>query len=75
MVVALWIAVFVLLIANFCLALKVRRLERKMRVELPVQASSGDDLFHTINTVIKEFSGGLQKIVDLKKFRGPAPEA
>lgn len=37
------------------------------------QATS--EVFQTINTVIKEFSKGLEKIVDLKKIEAMSPEA
>lgn len=40
-----------------------------------LENSGGDQLFTTINTVIKEFSKGLEKIVDLKKIEAMTPEA
>lgn len=40
-----------------------------------LESSGGDQLFSTINTVIKEFSKGLEKIVDLKKIEAMTPEA
>lgn len=40
-----------------------------------IQNAGGDQLFQTINTVIKEFSKGLEKIVDLKKIEALTPEA
>ena len=40
-----------------------------------LESSGGDQLFTTINTVIKEFSKGLEKIVDLKKIEAMTPEA
>lgn len=40
-----------------------------------IQQAGGDQLFQTINTVIKEFSKGLEKIVDLKKIEALTPEA
>ena len=40
-----------------------------------LQSQGGDQIFQTINTVIKEFSKGLEKIVDLKKLEAMTPEA
>lgn len=40
-----------------------------------IQQAGGDQIFNTINTVIKEFSKGLEKIVDLKKIEALTPEA
>jgi len=40
-----------------------------------LQNQGGDQIFQTINTVIKEFSKGLEKIVDLKKIEAMTPEA
>lgn len=40
-----------------------------------VQNSGGDQIFNTINTVIKEVSKGLEKVVDLKKLESMTPEA
>lgn len=40
-----------------------------------LQSQGGDQIFATINTVIKEFSKGLEKIVDLKKLEAMTPEA
>jgi len=40
-----------------------------------LQNQGGDQIFNTINTVIKEFSKGLEKIVDLKKLEAMTPEA
>jgi hypothetical protein len=40
-----------------------------------VEKSGGDHIFNTINTVIKEFSKGLEKVVDLKKLEAMTPEA
>lgn len=40
-----------------------------------IQNSGGDHIFNTINTVIKEFSKGLEKVVDLKKMEAMTPEA
>lgn len=40
-----------------------------------LQQQMGDQLFTTINTVIKEFSKGLEKVVDLQKLKAMTPEA
>lgn len=40
-----------------------------------VEKSGGDQIFSTIQTVIKEFSKGLEKVVDLKKIEAMTPEA
>ena len=40
-----------------------------------IQNSGGDQIFNTINTVIKEVSKGLEKVVDLKKLESMTPEA
>jgi hypothetical protein len=40
-----------------------------------IERQAGDQLFTTINTVIKEFSKGLEKVVDLKKLEAMTPEA
>jgi len=40
-----------------------------------IQNSGGDQIFNTINTVIKEVSKGLEKVVDLKKLETMTPEA
>jgi len=40
-----------------------------------IEKSGGDHIFNTINTVIKEFSKGLEKVVDLKKLEAMTPEA
>lgn len=40
-----------------------------------LQNQGGDQIFQIINTVVKEFSKGLEKIVDLKKLEAMTPEA
>lgn len=40
-----------------------------------MENSGGDQIFNTINTVIKEVSKGLEKVVDLKKLESMTPEA
>jgi hypothetical protein len=40
-----------------------------------MENSGGDQIFNTINTVIKEVSKGLEKVVDLKKLESMTPDA
>lgn len=40
-----------------------------------IQNSGGDHIFNTIQTVIKEVSKGLEKVVDLQKLKALSPEA
>jgi hypothetical protein len=40
-----------------------------------LQQQSGDQIFNIINTVVKEFAKGLERIVDLKKLEAMTPEA
>lgn len=40
-----------------------------------IQNSGGDQIFNTINTVIKEVSKSLEKVVDWKKLEAMSPEA
>jgi hypothetical protein len=56
---------------------KQHELEGKM-IDLQkesIQNSGGDHIFNTINTVIKEVSKGLEKVVDYKKLEIMTPEA
>lgn len=54
-----------------------RELEGKMLdiQKASMENSGGDQIFNTINTVIKEVSKGLEKVVDLKKLESMTPEA
>jgi DNA-binding XRE family transcriptional regulator len=40
-----------------------------------LQQQGGNEVFNTINTLIKEFSKGLEKVVELKKVQSSSPEA
>ncbi|HXX92350.1 MAG TPA: hypothetical protein VEN81_01875, partial [Planctomycetota bacterium] len=40
-----------------------------------LQQQGGNEVFNTINTLIKEFSKGLEKVVELKKHQSASPEA
>ena len=66
---------------EFKLKEKAQEREHELQRELlgmqkeSIQNSGGDHIFNTINTVIKEFSKGLEKVVDLKKLEAMTPEA
>lgn len=72
----LWVAVFVLLISNLCLALKIRRVEKKLKAGLqpasPVNPPSslrkdGDRIFEIITQQIREGGRHLEDMVRLQR--------
>ena len=62
----LWVAVFVLLISNLCLALKIRRVEKKTKIAYPLATEKGNRIFEVM---VQQQIGEGRRLADIIDMR------